>query len=209
MISNIELVDHIGLAYQKVYGSICSVYFNSSASGRFQPGPSWGKNDKLLVVSYQDALELFNSIAPLCTFGGADAYGDHNDRKGLSIACRLAGVPYSHIEKIIGDIRSYGQDAAARAWHEYLGQRDNRICGFLYIARLRLGGIKIGFSKNPNTRVKSFKGGTDIIAAYPATMLHEWAIHQILRRYRIASEIYPESIIETFPFLTIKMLEAV
>ena len=208
MILNSALVDQIGLVYNQAYGVPCPVYSDRVQGDRFVAGPTWGKDEKKLMVSYQDAFDVLEIIGPLCAFGGSDVYGDYTDRRGLTIACRLTGLRWDHIQKAVGDVCNFGAKTAANAWFEYMKPKDFRVCGFLYVARLRAGGIKIGFSTNPFSRINKMKGGASLISIFPATMLHEWALHQILRRYSIASEVYPESILKKFPFLISEMLEA-
>lgn len=146
-----------------------------------------------------EVAKLVRAANMLC----AEAY---EGRRSFMLACRILGLPWSHIEKAVSDVRLHGLDVASRAWATYLGPTDQRIVGKVYVAATasRPDIIKIGFSKNPEKRAKSLSRqhgvAIDVIHDEGGTMLHEWAIHQLLFRSSVAPEWYSASKVPAWLF---------
>ena len=167
----------------------------------WKPGPTFGKQNPYSLqadpsTAVMRAYSLLSDCAALVSAANIQSFDDQEGRRSFMLACRILGLPWAHIEKAIADVGNFGIAEAARAWALYLGPTDQRIVGKVYVAATsaRPGVIKIGFSKNPTARAKSLsrQHGTpiDIIHDEAGTMLHEWAIHQLLHRVSIAPEWY-------------------
>ena len=142
----------------------------------------------------EDARFWLRIVAPVAFAAG---YGDddQDERKTLMWSCRLLGLPWGEITKAINDCRRFGFDAAAAVWAERMRPVDGRYVGHVYTAQA--DGypevVKVGFSTQPEKRVKALSRlhGVKIglVSYTPGTILHEWALHQLLR-HSVAPEWY-------------------
>ena len=144
----------------------------------------------LSVVSPDEAASRFGDIPRLLILGKADcsSMSDWSERRGFTIACMLTGLSWAEIEYAMTHCRSFGCTETAKLWCQFMGLANERANGFLYAGNCQDGSVKIGFSTNPARRAKRL--GLDLFHSEPATMLHEWAIHEILLKFRIAPETY-------------------
>lgn len=145
-------------------------------------------------VSIEEALRWLKICAPAAYSAG---YGDDEpeERKTLMWACRLLGLGWGDVHKAIGDCRSFGFEKAAEAWARWMKPVDDRYVGFVYTAYAKSDRqvVKVGFSLNPEKRMKALSRecGEEVVllSATPATILHEWALHQLIR-FQVKSEWY-------------------
>lgn len=155
-------------------------------------GPKF--NPRRAGIPQAEAGLLLELCARLCHVGYAnDGWAD--ERKGYTISCRLTGLGWADTQKAIADTCVVGPDSAAVHWAEFMGPSDQRVIGYVYSAHspAHPSVVKIGFSQTPEKRMKSLSRlhGVEINlgTCHEATMLHEWAIHQILRK-QVAPEWY-------------------
>ncbi|CAH1678137.1 hypothetical protein CHELA41_24493 [Hyphomicrobiales bacterium] len=125
-------------------------------------------------------------------------WGDdwEDDRRGKTIGCKLLGLPWAFVDKARTDAVDYGAAGAAIYWAPYMRGPDDRYIGHMYLAEVRGDAekVKVGFSRKPQKRMKTLSRqlGNDVrmIWSIPATMLHEWAFHQIVPPYDLPNEWY-------------------
>lgn len=178
-------------------------------------GPRFGKQNPYNLnadfgVAKMRAYSLLADCAALVTAANLQGFDDHEGRRSFMLACRILGLPWAHVEKAIADVANFGVSEAAEAWALYLGPTDQKIVGKVYVAcsSTRPDIFKIGFSQNPVKRAKSLSRihgvPIDIIHDEASTMLHEWAIHQLLHRASVAPEWYRADAVPSwlFPILT-------
>jgi hypothetical protein len=174
-------------------------------------GPQFGKENPYSIdadfgVVKMRAYCLLEDCAALVAAANLQGIDDHEGRRSFMLACRLLGLSWSHVEKAIADVVNFGVADAADAWARYLGPSDKKIVGKVYVAvaGARPGIVKIGFSKNPTARAKSLtrqhSTPIDIIHDENGTMLHEWAIHQLLHRASVSPEWYRAAEIPSWLF---------
>lgn len=161
-------------------------------SSHWRPGPCRKGTGR--DVSIDDAATWLEVCSRLCRAGGADdSWPD--DRKGYTISCRLTGLGWNDVQKAIGDTSVLGPVEAAAHWAGNMKPADRRVVGYVYSAHTQQhpNVIKIGFSCTPEKRMRALSRqyGVPIQLGrcIAGTMLHEWAIHQILRK-QVAPEWY-------------------
>lgn len=158
------------------------------------------------VVSQADAALWLHMCATLCR--SADDF-DHDTRKGWTISCRLLGLNWSDTRDALVDAITADIDEAASAWAPYLGEPDARYVGWVYRASFGLGGreVKVGFTTKPNSRLARLSRDEDRAVQFeelrPATMLHEWALHQ-QGRHPFKPEWYPRECAPSFDALSME-----
>lgn len=153
-------------------------------------------------IDHGDASLWIEVCSRLCIAGGADAY-DPCDRRGYSIACQMLKLNYADVQKLVSDYRNYGREATIDVWASSIGTPSDKNFGFLYCAH-KFGApdvVKIGFSTNVAKRllrISRDERATMIeLSVRPATLLHEWAIHNTLLG-AVKSEWYPRSVVPGF-----------
>lgn len=161
--------------------------------GSWKPGPRKEPRPGLGVPP-ADAASMLEMCARLCHAGHAnDDWAD--ERKGYTIGCRLTGLSWMDIHRAIKDTSALSPDEAGALWAPHMAAPDCRVVGFVYSAYSgqHPETIKIGFSRSPDRRMQqlSRQHGTGISlgACFEGTMLHEWALHQIIRK-QVAPEWY-------------------
>lgn len=138
-------------------------------------------------VYIQDAANILDICGRL-TWAGRASSDFHEDRMGFTIACRLTGLSWLHVQYATSHARRFGPYKAAYEWAPFMAAPDPRVIGFVYSAtsHARPGLVKVGFSRNPVKRMRSLSrsiGHEVSLQSYvPGTLLHEWAIHQIIFR---------------------------
>lgn len=146
---------------------------------------------------------------PMCSrLAYASGYSefDWEERRAMTLACRLLGLRWSEIEKALSDARWAPEGEIGVAWSAYCGVPDERLLGEVYVASTKDGeAVKIGFSRDAESRVRqlSRKLAIPLVLAHrePATMLHEWALHRLVKRDPdLDPEWYPEGNIPSWLF---------
>lgn len=156
--------------------------------GARMPGPNRPRSVALDAgIGVKAAREVLDICGRL-TWAGKASEDFSDDRMGFTIACRLTGLSWQDIQKAMGDVRHYGPERSALAWAAYMAEPDSRIIGHVYSAHSPeiSGLVKVGFSRNPEKRMRSLtrQHQCQVILGrvFAGTMLHEWALHQILFR---------------------------
>lgn len=151
-------------------------------------------------VSTDHAEKWLGICETLCR--AADDF-DHETRRGWVIACRLLGLGWTDVQSALSDTALFGAETAARHWAPYMGSVDARFLGVVYTAEAvgRPGTIKVGFSTDPNRRMVELRrtqhAHVRLLSTRPATMLHEWALHQSINR-QVEPEWYPVNELPSF-----------
>lgn len=145
-------------------------------------------------IEEEEAAFWLEICGRLCRIGGADDF-DHHTRRGYTIACRLLGLSWNDCQKAIGDVRQIGGAASAPYWSGRMAKADPRFVGHVYSAHVldNPSVVKIGFSCTPEKRMKSLSrqhGHMVLDVVLQGTMLHEWALHQLICK-PVAPEWYP------------------
>lgn len=170
--------------------NICEYDFARQFGPRSQPSPL------SIGIEEDDAAFWLTLCEILCR--PADDF-DSDYRRGWTIACRLTGLGWSHIRQSLVDKRYSSAFEAAKLWRHHMSPYDHRYVGFVYIAKATKYPdlVKIGFSRNPEKRMKSLsrQNGFEmtLVSSRAGTMLHEWALHMTLYpgRKMPAPEMYP------------------
>lgn len=138
-------------------------------------------------VSLLDASAVLDLCGRL-TWAGHASSDFPEDRRGYTISCRLTGLGWDHVQYAASHARRFGPYKAAIQWAPFMTDPDPRVIGFVYSATsiAMPGLIKIGFSRNPKKRMHSLTReiGAEVVLQrhVPGTLLHEWALHQVLFR---------------------------
>lgn len=146
-------------------------------------------------VNIESAAAMLDVCWRLCRVGRADDNEWREDRRGFTVACKLTGLGWNEVQKAIADCCGHRSSDAAVFWARYMSQPDARYVGAVYSAYspTHPSVVKIGFSTRPMKRMKSLarQYGTEIVLGecVNGTMLHEWALHQIIRK-QVAPEWY-------------------
>lgn len=158
------------------------------------------------VVSQVDAALWLHMCATLCR--SADDF-DHDTRKGWTISCRLLGLNWFGARDALVDAITVDIDEAASAWAPHLGEPDARYVGWVYRASFGRDSreVKIGFTTKPKQRLAALSRKEGRAVQFeelrPATMLHEWALHQ-QGRHPIKAEWYPREFAPAFDALSME-----
>lgn len=146
-------------------------------------------------LSVREAAPMLDLCSKLTWAGSAS--GDFpEDRRGFTLACRLTGLKWDEVQFACHQTRRFGPNKTSLYWAPFMSGPDERIVGFVYSATSQAmpGLTKIGFSRNPVKRMRSLSReiGAEVTleACVQGTMLHEWALHQIIFR-QPASEWHP------------------
>lgn len=152
-------------------------------------------------IPWQDAAANFQLMMPTLDVANVIGWDERREARSIALAGRVSGLWGFRVRQAAGDIRACGFAKAAQAWAPYMRPTDERCIGYVYTARADEHPtiVKIGFSTRVDERIKELSrqiGSTvRLITSFPATQLHEHAIHQCLGRRRIGSEWYPRSIV--------------
>lgn len=156
-------------------------------------------------ISQKEAEKRLRDLPRLLLLGNAstDSASDHDDRRGYVIACMLTGLGWQEIDYAMTHCREYGVQEAADMWRHHMITKRDRARGYLYVAGNDGETIKIGFSQDVEKRVKQLR--SSLLYFEPATLLHEWTVHRLLQKYRVASETYSRADIPDFLFPNLEL----
>ncbi len=136
-------------------------------------------------VHEADAAFWISMSAQLARAGEA---GDDwpEDRRGYSHICRLTGLSWQDAQWLVADGNRFSAQECAAVWAPAMSPAHPKMIGFIYAAKSdALPGLtKIGFTTNIAKRERSLSrdvgASVRIIGFRPATMLHEWVLHQAI-----------------------------
>jgi len=162
-------------------------------------------------LSVGEATGMLDLCSKLTWAGGASA-DFPEERRGFTLACRLTGLKWDEVQYACHQTRRFGPIKTSLFWAPFMSGPDERIVGFVYSATSQAmpGLTKIGFSRNPEKRMRSLSreiGAEVTLEAYlPGTMLHEWALHQIIFRQPV-SEWHPADDVPGWLFHPIDLMK--
>lgn len=152
-----------------------------------------------------DAAEAnFRIVSPMINVVLEIGWEDNSENRALTLACRLLGLPWLYVRKALADARIYDAKSAAEVWAPQMKETDARCVGKIYVAKAddHPTIIKIGFSTQVPIRVRQLSkqvgSNVRLLNSFPATQIHEYALHQCLGRRRIASEWYPHDVVPSW-----------
>lgn len=177
------------------------VPFDYSRKPDRKVGPGHAPYSWIPGVSPEEAAENLRLIVPTLDVAIAIGWDERREARSIALAGRVSGLLGHDVRRAAADIRACGYIVAGQAWAPHMRPADERCIGYVYSARADEHPtiVKIGFSTRVDERVKELSrqigSPVRLITCFPATQLHEHAIHQCLGRRRIGSEWYPRSIV--------------
>jgi hypothetical protein len=185
------MTEQIRRLYHFRWGKNVAGFGPGKYSDRYTPGPTFNLAKSNWSLPPELAATVMGQTAQMAWAAGYDASGYYWDRRALTLACQIWGLPWSCIEKALDDTRNYGLKRASEAWAPIMRpDKAWKAVGSVYLAWDNTGLAKIGFSRKPAKRVRDLRSGLVLAAAAPGTLLHEWAIHSILLKYQVRPEWY-------------------
>lgn len=157
-----------------------------------QIGTIFGSSPRHGGIATEDAEEILRIVSPMAEVIFEIGFDENSENKAL---------PWLFVKKALTDTRVCGAERTAKVWAPQMKLADARCIGDLYVAKADAHPtiIKIGFSTQVPVRLRQLTrqvgSPVRLIKNFPATQIHEYALHQCLGRRRIASEWYPHDIV--------------